>query len=207
MAPEGMLGIDCQKLGILQCYLLKASYSSSLLCRHPLLWEKRVPGEDEEEGYKVGLGLKDIIKKYGFGWLPNHMFNWEANMFAAGIGDQFPFPVRRLEKRYQRRKGERATMMDILQEMDQAIGRIKILGEKEGDEAKRLLLLRWLGTRIMRQYHQDVWEALYKSPFEFKGKESELERQEQQERDDEIDSEDEEPRPRKRAWITKKMPK
>lgn len=42
MAPEGMLGIDHQKLAILQCYLLKASYGSSLLCRHPLLWEKRI---------------------------------------------------------------------------------------------------------------------------------------------------------------------
>jgi len=42
MAPEGALGIDHQKLATLQCYLLKTSYGSSLLCRYPLLWEKRV---------------------------------------------------------------------------------------------------------------------------------------------------------------------
>src|SRR5579859_5602954 len=95
-------------------------------------------------------------------------------------------------------------MMGILQEMDQVVGRIKILGGKERDEEKRLFLLRWVGTRVMRQYHQDMWDGLYKSPFEFKGKTSELE---QQERDDELDSEDEEPRPRKKAWVTKKNAK
>ena len=67
--------------------------------------------------------------------------------------------------------------MNILQEMDQVIGRIKVLGYNEANHKKRIFLLRWISTRVMRQYHQDVWEGLYKSPFEFKGKESELERQ------------------------------
>ena len=229
MAPEGMLGTDHQKLAILQSYLLKNSYGCSLVRRLPLLWEKRIQrkgeeeGEEEEEeeeeeerekkvlkkgekkGEKIGLGLKGTTQKYGFGWLPNNMFNWEANSFANGIAEHFPFPIRVLERRYNGRRKERATMMGILQEMDQMIGRIKILGDKEEDEEKRLFLLRWLATRIMRQYHEDVWEGLYKSPFEFKGKESELERQRQVDNDDE--SEDEEPRPRKRARITKKNAK
>jgi hypothetical protein len=204
MAPEGMLGIDHQKLAILQCYLLRCSYGSALICQHPILWEKRVRREADDEGEKIGLGLKNMIEKYGFGWLPKEMFNWEANSFAAGIGDQFPFPIRKLEKQYRRRKGERATMIDILQEMDQVIGRIKILGNGEEDERRRSTLLKWLATRIMRQYHQDVWDALYKSPFEFKGKESEVERQRRREVAEETDEEE---RPRKRVRITKKNAK
>lgn len=94
MAPEGMLGVDRQKLAILQSFLLKHCYCSALLCKHPLLWEKWIRGEGDEEGYKIGVGLKDIIEKYGFGWLPNDMFNWEGNIFAAGIADQFPYPIR-----------------------------------------------------------------------------------------------------------------
>ena len=129
------------------------------------------------------------------------MFNWEANRFAAGIADRFPFPIRRLEKRYQRRKGERATMIDILQEIDQVIGRIKTLGKGEEDERRHSSLLKWLATRIMRQYHQDVWEALYKSPFEFKGKESELKRQREMEAVEGTNSEEEEERPRKKELV------
>jgi hypothetical protein len=207
MAPEGMLGIDRQKLAILQCFLLKNCYCSALMCKHPLLWDKKVRREGDEDYDKIGLGLKDIIQKYGFGWLPNDMFNWEANTFAAGIADQYPFPIRQLEKRYERRKGERRTMMDILQEMDQVIGRIKVLGDNEADHRRRMFLLRWISTRVMRQYHQDVWEALYKSPFEFKGKKTELERQQREGIESEIDSEDEDPRPKKRRRITKKNAK
>lgn len=48
---------------------------------------------------------------------------------------------------------------------------------------------------------------MYKSPFEFKGKESELGRQEREEIDSEINSEDEEPRLRRRHRIIKKNAK
>jgi len=204
MAPEGMLGIDRQKLAILQCYLLKMSYGCSLLRQYPILWEKRIRNIGEESHVKIGLGLKDIVQKYGFGWLPGSMFNWEANSFAMGIADQFPFPIRTLEKRYQTRRDERTMMIDILQEMDQATGRIKILVE---NQEKRTFLLRWLATRVMRQYHQDIWDALYKSPFDFKGKESELERQKQERMNEETESDGEEPRPRKRVLVTKKNAK
>jgi hypothetical protein len=89
------------------------------LCRHLLLWEKRVRRKDGEEGYdKIGLGLKDIIKKYGFGWLAKYMFNWEANTSAAGFADQFSFPIRQLERRYQAR-GEWKATREALHEMDQ----------------------------------------------------------------------------------------
>jgi len=207
MAPEGMLGIDRQKLAILQCYLLKASYCNSMLCRHPLLWEKQVRGEDEEGYDKIGLGLKDVIKKYGFGWLPKHMFNWEANTFAAGIADQFPFPIRQLERRYQTRKGEWKAMREVLQEMDQMIGRIKTLGDNDEDHRECQNLLRWVATRVMRQYHQDVWDALYKSPYEFKEKRLERLRQERQEMASAVDSEDEESPPKKKRRVTKKNAK
>jgi hypothetical protein len=201
MAPEGMLGIDRQKLAILQCFLLKNSYGCSLLRQNPILWEKRVWREGEEGGKKIGLGLKDQIETYGFGWLPNEMFDWKSNNFVKGIAEQFPFPIRVLDKRYQCRRRERATMMGILQEMDQVIGRIQVLGNEDGE--RRLFMLSWLATRVMRQYHQDVWEALYKSPFEFKGKKSERERQ----REEEMDLEDEEHRRKKKGRVTIKNAK
>jgi len=176
MALEGMLGIDHQKLAILQCYLLRCSYGSALIRKHPILWKKRIRREGYDEGEKIGLGFKNVIEKYGFGWLPKEMF-------------------------------KRATMIGILQEMDQAIERIKTSGKGKKDERRRLSLLKWLATRIMRQYHQDVWDALYKSPFKFKGKESELEQQRMREAAEGTDSEDQEERPRKRVRIMKKNAK
>jgi hypothetical protein len=59
----------------------------------------------------------------------------------------------------------------------------------------------------MRQYHQDVWDALYKSPYEFEGKRLERLRQEREEMASEVDSEDEESRPKKKRRMTKKNAK
>ena len=176
MADRGMLGIDRQKLAIMQCFLLKAAWGNANLSRSPLLWTKKHRGEDDKE-IKVGLGLKDSIEKFGFGWLPDKVFNWKENTFAAGIADQFPFPIRQLENHYQKRKGARTVMTNVLQEMDQIAGRINVLNAGARDQWRRTELLNWTSTRIMRQYHLDFWTALYKAPNEFKGKESERERQ------------------------------
>jgi hypothetical protein len=60
---------------------------------------------------------------------------------------------------------------------------------------------------MIRQYHQDVWDALYQSPYEFEGKRLERLRQERERTASEADSEEEERRPRKIRRITKKNAK
>ena len=176
MAERGMLGIDRQKLAVMQCFLLKAAWGNFPLSRSPLLWTKKHRGEDDKE-IKVGLGLKESIEKFGFGWLPDQLFDWKENTFAARMADRFPFPIRQLENHYQKRKGERTVMTNVLQEMDQIAGRINVFNSDEGDQWRKRELLNWTSTRVMRQFHQDFWTALYKSPHEFKGKESERKRQ------------------------------
>ena len=187
MAPEGMLGMDHQKLAILQCLLLKNSYWCSPLSQISLLWKGTV------EDNKVGLGLKEVIEKYGFGWLPKRMFNWEANNFIADVAKQFPFPIRTLERRFNKRKGEWHITKEILQEMDQVTGRLDSLKDED-----RMFLMNWIPTRVMRQYHDDVWERLYRSPYLFKSKEHDLEHRQEQ---------DEEAGPRKKRKLTIKTAK
>ena len=203
MAERGMLGIDRQKLAVMQCFLLKAAWGNAPLSRSPLLWTKKHRGEDEKE-IKVGLGLKESIEKFGFGWLPDKLFDWKENSFAAGIADQFPFPIRQLENHYQKRKAERTMMTNVLQEMDQIAGRINVLDSDDRDEWRRTELLNWTSTRIMRQYHQDFWTALYKSPHEFRGKASERKRQQKLEENSDDDAESDSDGPQLPRRQTKK---
>ena len=205
MAERGMLGIDRQKLAVMQCFLLKAAWGNAPLSRSPLLWAKKHRGEDGKE-MRVGLGLKECIEKYGFGWLPTGLFDWKENTFAAGMADQFPFPIRQLENHYQKRKGERTMMTNALQEIDQIAGRINVLDFNDRDEWKRTELLNWTSTRIMWQYHQDFWTALYESPHEFQGKECERKRQQELEDDcdDDTESDSESNRSQLHARRTKK---
>jgi len=197
MAPEGKLGTDRQKLAILLCLLVKNSYGGALLERYPFIWEKKV--KSNGNGEELGLGLKDVIKKYGFGWLSPDIIDWKSNNFVAGVAERFPFPVRRLESRYRAKKLERKVMVDILQEMDYVTGRIKQL---DGDEESQYFLLMWLAMRIIKQYHIDVWVGLYDSPYEFVGKEKEQEKQRQ-----EADEDEPEGRPRKKQCTGKKKAK
>jgi hypothetical protein len=175
-SEEGALGVDRQKLALSLSLMIKLSYSSSLLVRYPMIWEKKIRG-----GYgnrEVGFGLKGKIDKYGFGWIEKSMVDWEANNFADGVADRFPFPIRSVENHYRAKRKERAQMMDILNEVDQVAGRIRLLETRGGsDERKRSFLISWLALRIIRQYHIDVWTGLYRSSYEFVGKTKELERQ------------------------------
>jgi hypothetical protein len=175
MAPEGRLGQDRQKLAILLSFLLKGSYSSTLLRRYPFLYLKKLKGDESKK--EIGLGLKEVITRFGFGWMPDDIFDWEMNNFSPGIADRFPFPVQRLKNLYKKRGKERKEMIDILQEMDQITGRINTLTESEDDRTNYRFLICWLAIRIIKQYYRDVWNALYRSPHEFKGKEIERRRQ------------------------------
>jgi len=176
-AREGMLGIDSQKLAILLSLLIKKSYSSALLSKNPLIWEgKRKPKKGK--GSEVqGLGLKDVIKNRGFGWLSTDIFNWKSNGFVPEVANSFPYPIRAIEKHYRARVQERKSMHGILQEVDQIVGRVRSLQANGDDKPRRRFLLLWLAMRIIRQYHVDIWVGLYASTYQFVGKEKEIEAQ------------------------------
>ena len=172
-AEEGMLGTDSQKLAILLSLLIKNSYSSALLSKNPSIWEGKRKAKKGNRPEVQGLGLKDVIKNRGFGWLSTDVFNWKSNSFAPEVANSFPYPVRSIEKRYHARAPERNTMNSILQEVDQIVGRVQSLQVKP----KRRFLLLWLAMRIIRQYHVDVWVGLYASTYQFVRKEEEIEAQ------------------------------
>ena len=64
-------------------------------------------------------------------------------------------------------------MTEILQKVDQVIGRIHSLGDTNEDELMTEFLLKWLAMRLIRQYHVDVWAGLYAWSYEFMGKNKE----------------------------------
>jgi len=198
MSPEGHLGVDRQKMSIMVALLLKNSYGSGMLRRYPMLWEQKNQSEGEDRRARLGLGLKKTISQYGFGWLPSELFDWKSNNFAPGIADNFPFPLRELQQRYESRRKSQGVMMKIMQDVDLLTGRLKAIeedcnGEEEGQWR---FWIHWLAVRIMRQYHEDVWHRLYQSPFEFRGKEMqrqkevEILRRKKEENESELSGED-----------------
>ena len=56
--------------------------------------------------------------------------------------NQFLYSIRQLEKRYENRKRKRKMMMNILQEMNQVIKRIKVLRDNEIDYKRYIFLLK-----------------------------------------------------------------
>ena len=208
---DGMLGLDRQKLAILVALILKSSYTSSLLERHPILWEKKNRNHDNiDKPSEYGLGFKETIEKHGFAWLSLKIFDWRNNTFQAGVGDNFPFPVRQVDKLYRVRKQERRTMSNLLQEIDHVIGRLNLLSQSHEDLAAESFIIQWLAMRIIRQYHIDVWTKLFASSYEFKGKDTERQTQKETEAEEEYDNsssesrydeEDINARPRKRQRL------
>jgi len=185
-AEDGMLGLDRQKLALLIALLLKNSYSSSLLERHSILWEKKNRNyEDVNLAEEGGLGFKETINKYGFGWLSSKIFDWRNNTFQAGVGDNFPFPLRQVDKLYRVKRQERKAMSNILQDIDHATGRLNSLAKSTEDLATESFIIQRMAMHIIRQYHIDVWTKLFASSYEFKGKDTERQRQKETGRESE----------------------
>jgi len=116
------------------------------------------------------------------------IFDWRNNTFQAGVGDNFPFPVRQVDKLYRVRKQERRTMSNLLQEIDHVIGRLNLLSQSHEDLAAESFIIQWLAMRIIRQYHIDVWTKLFASSYEFKGKDTERQTQKETEAEEEYDN-------------------
>jgi len=192
MSKEGELGVDHQKLAVLVSLLLKNSYGSALLAQYPTLWEKKSQGMAGEECELLGLGLKRIIKEYGFGWLNPDLFNFRSNNFAPGIADHFPFPLHVLQQRYVARRQSQGIMMKMLQDVDLVLGRLKQIDEDcSGDEeVKWKFWISWLAMRVMRQYHQDGWERTYESPYDFRGKKLQRKKEKKENRNAEMEEEE-----------------
>ena len=166
MSGEGQLGVDRQKLAIMASLLLKCAYGSALIEIYPTLWEKKNRGEIE----LLGIGLKRIIEEYGFGWLPAELFDFQSYNFAPGIADHFPFPSAALQRRYESRKISQKAMTKMMGDVDLVTGRLNVLNE-EGDGKEAEFLIHWLALRILKEYNQNVWQAAYRSRFEFPAKE------------------------------------
>ena len=122
MSEEGQLGVDRQKLAIMVGSLLKGSYGAALMESHALLWHKKNPSEEDDGKEYVGLGLRMMVERYGFGWLPHDLFDFESNNFASGVADQFPFLSDALRRRYESRKRLQYTVTTVMQDIDLIVG-------------------------------------------------------------------------------------
>jgi len=172
-AEVGHLGVDRQKLAVLMFQLQKVTYSASNLSTYKYLWRGQIRREDSEEEEEEreqierGLGIGEMIKKYGFGYPQHGLIDWTALMFTSShIADQFPHPARAL-KNLKARGLERAKVKDLLQDIDYIIPRIR----KEQDPAVRELQLDWLAMQLARQFHLDVCNELVWGPMQFASKE------------------------------------
>jgi len=174
-APTSQIGTDRQKLAVLISLLLKHSYSTGFLAKFPVMWQKITRNEDDST-LELGLGLKAIIKEFGYAWLPHEIFNFSINSFADGVADRFPFPISTIQQNYRRRGGARKTSMELMQEVDQVCGRLP-LGTNKSDEDKAFVMLTWLAMRIIKEYMRNVWTSLFQSNYEFAGKQAEREKQ------------------------------
>lgn len=171
--PEGKLGPDYQKLAFIQSILLKHSYSFSLLPACSILWKQTIHSHDER---KLGLGLKATVEKYGFGWIPQGLIDWEKNTFANGIADHFKAdPNKVIKKRYRINSDKEKECLGPLEVMQQVVSRLRPLNVDLSDELsrnKRLELLEWTAAYVMLEYHKSCYTMLHKSTYRFLKKDS-----------------------------------
>jgi len=176
LAPEGSLSIDHQKLLIQVFQLQKVAHSAVLLPKFKYLFNsvihiKPTPQEVEEgieePRKELGLGLKETIKAYGYGYPKHGLIDWmELNFLGREVAEQFPHPSHALSNIIAR-PDDRRRLKDLFQEIDFVIGRLRQVMDKEAQE----ILIKWLARRLLKQFHIDITIYMIKGPYKFENKE------------------------------------
>jgi hypothetical protein len=176
LAPDGSLGIDHQKLLVQVFQLQKVAHSAVLLQKFKYLYNSvvrlRLTPQELEEGVEkpreeMGLGIKETIELYGYGYPKLGLINWiELNFANSYIAERFPYPSHALTN-ITARPNDRWQLNDLFQAIDFVIGRLRT----ETDEEAREVLLDWLAATLVKQFHIDLMIYMINGPFEFANKE------------------------------------
>ena len=175
LAPEGHLSIDHQKLLVQTFQYQKVAHSAVLLEKFKYLYNSSVrvkPTRQElEEGIELreelGLGIKETIESYGYGYIKHGRVDWvELNFSDSHIAERFPHPSHALSHVIAI-PDDRRRLNDLLQEIDFVIGRLR----KERDEDFQEIQLEWLARRLVKQYIIDVTVYMINGPYDFANKE------------------------------------
>jgi hypothetical protein len=176
LAPEGHLSIDHQKLLVQIVQLQKVAHSAVLLPKIKYLYNSvvhvRPTWQEVEEGVdgpreEMGLGLKETIQCYGYGYPKHGLIDWvELNFANPHIAEQFPHPSHALSN-ITARPDDRQRLNDLFEEIDLVIGRLRM----EQDGEKREVLLDWLVMRLIKQFHIDLTIYMIEGPYKFVNKE------------------------------------
>jgi hypothetical protein len=176
LAPQGSLSIDHQKLLVQVFQLQKVAHSAVILPKFKYLFNsvigvKPTPQEIEDglekQKGQLGLGLKESIKAFGYGYPRHGMVDWiELNFVDSEIAERFPHPSHALSN-ITARPDDRRRLKDLFQEIDFVIGRLR----KEPAEEVREIQLDWLAVRLVKQYHIDIAIYMIRGPHDFVNKE------------------------------------
>lgn len=176
LAPEGCLSIDHQKLLVQIFQLQKVAHSAVLLPKFKYLYNSvvriKLSPQGTQKGVeqpreKMGLGLKETIQSFGYGYPKHGLIDWvELNFAGSHIAEQFPHPSHALCN-IKARPEDRRRLNDLFEEIDFVIGRLRM----ERDEGRREILLDWLVMRLIKQFHIDILIYMIKGPYQFVNKE------------------------------------
>jgi hypothetical protein len=172
---EGEFCADRQKLARLVAELVKVSINTAPLKRKPALWKDtynpkwKDAAAETSFGFTsnvtvltVGLGMENMIKEYGFGWLPDY-FNFEDHKLLPNYADKFDYPPPNLLKKIKTNPSSK-TFTSCFRDVTLVIERINptLTNPEQQDIDRRKWLMHWLVMRILYQYQYDVWNTICK---------------------------------------------
>lgn len=193
-APLGELSQDSQKMMLVISSLLKCSWGSALLSRHPLVYSKGDPGKDPQ-----GLNMKYIMHAFRYAYLPSYVFHWSSNNITHNFLKDFPTVDHIIKRRHKTRWLDHKDMQGLLVRVGHIANRLK---QMSADNPLREFLLDFLAMIVLREYIIEVFKNIHASPYEFTNKAIPPADSESEEEDEEDESHDQCHQSRKRSRAT-----
>jgi hypothetical protein len=158
------------KLMVMLLRCLPSAFGSALLRDKSALWKSKVT--DASTGnQKYGLGMEEMLEKFGFCWLQQGRIDWLRDRFTPMIAEKFIFNDRDLLKSYKARWGRVCTLQDTYREVDD-LARLLMQCCRKKYYSGIDRILEYFDIVCIRAYRHDVWSAL-KDVVVFKDQEDE----------------------------------
>ena len=138
---------------------LRFVFGGHMLERESALWwsrRDRPPTEEREGRTWYGLGFCNTLKRYGYCWLEPR-FDWKKVQFLEEVTDRVLFGNGTLRGQYLKRGGQVRDFFGAIRQLELAIEWVDLY---QADEEALERLLGWMAHICLRQFRQDVMEAV-----------------------------------------------
>lgn len=144
--------------------MLRACAGADLLVDKSAIWRRMVSKEDGSRHF--GLGLRDSLNRYGFGWIATDRIDWNKFQFLPEVAPTL-FNDRQLVSMYKKRVNLVGSLTQTIREVEESLSllqhiqngqlRSAAVNQRQTKSHAYHLIFDWYNHELIYAFRRDIW--------------------------------------------------